>query len=240
MRGLDLCIAKTLQTRFIVVSDDLAKTYQRKISHRKLVVIKNGVDVANLEKAYDRRPTMHDDRAYRILFVGRLVPVKRVDLLLEAAALLGQRGGMQIQIDIYGEGPEAVDLVKKSVALGLATQVSFCGFSENVADELCRADLLVMTSDHEGLPMVLLEALFLRVPVVAPAVGGIPEVLQPRFGELVYDQEPAAYAEAISKCIDRRAELKTNLELAPVLIRQKHSTETQANAYADMYRQLIS
>jgi glycosyltransferase involved in cell wall biosynthesis len=101
---------------------------------------------------------------------------------------------------------------------------------------LCQLDLLILTSDHEGLPMILLEAMASRVPIIAHAVGGIPELLDyGNCGILINSEKPAAYAEAIQN-LARSPERRTAIaDKALKRVRQKYSATGNAKAYLDHY-----
>ena len=88
--------------------------------------------------------------------------------------------------------------------------------------------------------MVLLEALYLQVPIVAPAVGGIPEILCENHGALVDKQTPQAYAKAIKDCMDRDPSLSHSMEQAPDFIERHYSAVRQANAYKEVYQQVLN
>ena len=86
--------------------------------------------------------------------------------------------------------------------LGVSHLVHFEGHRNEISSELAGLDALMMTSDHEGTPMVLLEALALGVPVIAHSTGGIIEVLDHgKYGFLVDDHSPSGYASQLVKLI---------------------------------------
>jgi len=101
----------------------------------------------------------------RVVAAGRLVPVKRFDLLLEAAARLVDR--IDLEVVICGEGPERTRLETRTRELGLGERVRLCGFVENPWAWMASADVFALTSDMEGLPNTLVEAQALGVPAVA-------------------------------------------------------------------------
>lgn len=131
------------------------------------------------------------------VFVGRLTRQKGVHYLLEALAIL-KRGGLSIDLTVVGDGPERTAL--KAQAIALALPVIFTGFvpPEQVGEHLAGKRVFVLPSIHEGLGLVVAEALALGVPVVATRSGGIPDLMKdPEAGALVPPGEPAALAQAI-------------------------------------------
>ena len=99
----------------------------------------------------------------QVLAIGRLMPQKRFDRLLRAFALVADH---QARLTILGDGPLRPDLVQLSIQLGIDGRIEMPGFVECVVPYLHSADLLVISSDYEGLPAVALEALTCDVPVV--------------------------------------------------------------------------
>jgi len=117
--------------------------------------------------------------------VGRLSSEKGVDIFLDAARLLMQRG-VDFSTVIVGDGPDRQALEQTSAAFGLQDRVQFVGAVKAVDPVYRRIDLLVIPSRSEGLPNVLLEALAADLPCVATDVGAVPEVLSvPNAGVLV-------------------------------------------------------
>jgi glycosyltransferase involved in cell wall biosynthesis len=135
------------------------------------VVIENGVRTDEL----GRRAAAVQREGFRAAFVGRLVAHKQVDRIVEAIA---RAPGWHL--DVVGDGPERALLRSRAAALGVAERVTFHGGvpHERVARLLAAADALVLASDYEGLPHVVLEALAVGTPVVAPVVGGVGDVVE--------------------------------------------------------------
>lgn len=119
----------------------------------------------------------------RLLFLGRLSPEKGLSMFLDALAASSALDRFRLRI--VGEGPERSALEARSSELALRPHVTFVGYLDDVGPELAAADVLVLPSEREGLPMTLLEALAAGIPVVASAVGGIPEVLRDRHDGLL-------------------------------------------------------
>lgn len=98
-----------------------------------------------------------------IIAIGRMMPQKRLDLLLRAFALIGDGAA---RLTILGDGPLRLDLERLAARLNIADRVDMPGFVDDVAPWLRTADLFALSSDYEGLPAALLEALACNVPVV--------------------------------------------------------------------------
>lgn len=109
-------------------------------------------------------PRQQSDRPVTILAVGRLVGQKRFDRLLRAFAAIGCK---QARLRIAGEGKERGTLTNLASALGVADRVEFIGYTPDVPGAMADADLLVLSSDYEGLPAVVVEALASNLPVIS-------------------------------------------------------------------------
>ncbi|HRP08876.1 MAG TPA: glycosyltransferase [Gemmatimonadales bacterium] len=133
-----------------------------------------------------------------LLYVGRLEPVKAVGVLLEALALRAGQGANDF-LRIVGDGPERPALQRLVGVLGLEDAVQFAGHQANVERYFKSADALILTSVNEGLPMVLLEAGASGVPVIATAVGGVPDLLGDDRGILVERSESQCVAEGMRR-----------------------------------------
>lgn len=165
----------------------------------KTHVCYHGLDLATFPYVPDGRPPR------RVIAVGRLARFKGFDYLLRAAQLCRQRG-VDVQVELVGDGPEAGALKALAGELGIGDQVTFRGyipFSE-VREAMTRSTLLVHPSDGlgDGLPNVLREAMAVGTPVIASRVAGIPEALDDgRCGTLVPPKDAAALAQAIERLL---------------------------------------
>jgi glycosyltransferase involved in cell wall biosynthesis len=123
--------------------------------------------------------------SFRFLSIGRLEPAKGYDILLNALALARQEEPNLI-LRIIGSGSEHESLVNQTRSLGLADHVIFLGAlgQDEVKTELSQCHVFVMGSRSEGLPIVIMEAMAMRRPVIAPDIKGIPEII--RHGENGY------------------------------------------------------
>jgi alpha-maltose-1-phosphate synthase len=161
----------------------------------RVAVIPNGVDLIRF------RPDGTPRTADEVLFVGRLEPQKNVDALLDAAAVL-RDAGRQLIVRIVGDGNERKRLHAKATHLRLSNVV-FEGrrTPAQIAEAYARATVVVLPSTHEGMPLVLLEAMAAGAPVVASGLSEITEA----GGDAVITVDPVtpqALAEALGRVLD--------------------------------------
>lgn len=111
-------------------------------------------------------------------FIGRLSPEKGPDLLLAAGAFLRERlPDLHFNLCFVGDGSQRSELENYAHALGIADRCKFLGFLPDPYKEMSRFCMLAVPSRQEGLSLTILEAMSMRLPIVAFAVGGIPELL---------------------------------------------------------------
>ncbi|MBX3464992.1 MAG: glycosyltransferase [Planctomycetes bacterium] len=158
------------------------------------VLAPNGVDVARF--APPAAPPA-GAAPFTLLFVGRLVERKGVDLLLQALART--RTARQGRLVLVGDGPERARLEAMAHALGLAAQVDFAGEQADPAPYYAAASAFVFPSRREGLPNALLEAMACGLPVVATRIGGCVDVVADGTGVLVPPDDAAALALALDR-----------------------------------------
>jgi colanic acid/amylovoran biosynthesis glycosyltransferase len=167
----------------------------------KIRTLRLGVD----PQAFPPRqsPSRRDDGAFRLIFVGRLAAVKAQHMLIEAVALLRDRG-RKVLLILVGEGPARPALEKLIAARGLREQVQLSGACnhDKVADFYRNSDAFVLASFAEGIPVVLMEAMAMQLPCVATWVTGIPELINNGVdGLLVPPADPVALADAVERLI---------------------------------------
>ena len=141
---------------------------------QKLFIVRCGVDPDLYAVRKDPENTLPN-----ILCVGRLVPAKGQHILLEACNLLKQEG-VPFQLTIVGEGPDKESLEAYAAAARLGSSVTFTGAlgQERVRDYYDKADLFVLASFAEGVPVVLMEAMAKEIPVISTRITGIPELIE--------------------------------------------------------------
>jgi L-malate glycosyltransferase len=238
-RFLDSVTAR-LQVGAIGVSKDLCEYLRTHPPRSKVFFVPNGIDTAAVARAASESSSYQRPSRWTVAIVGRMVPVKRVDLFLETAALLIREQPDRFRFVVVGDGPLLGDMRALASRLGIAADVDFLGFQSNSLAVLRQMDCLVLTSDHEGLPMVVLEALALGVSIVAHAVGGLPEVLGGVAGQrLVTEHTAEGYASGITELAGGEP-LQGASEPRKCLLPEHFEISRIAQAYADLYRDLLA
>lgn len=186
-------------------------------------IVGNVVDSTLFYPAPGRTP----NDPLRIVSVGSLVPIKGIPDLLHALRRL-QETPLRWRLDVIGDGPQRAAYTALAAELGLASQVTFHGTRPKaaVADALRQADLFVLASQWENMPCVLLEAMACGVPIVASAVGGIPEIVDDAVGILTPPGDAPALAAALTAALtqperfDRRIMTERAAAFSPAAIGQ--------------------
>jgi L-malate glycosyltransferase len=238
---MDWLAGRMLQDKIIAVSAQLADQLTARFSEKAIRTIENGIDLDDLRTAAGECVSLPGPAdAVKVAIVGRLVPVKRVDVFLRIARLMSEHDKRRYAFYVFGDGPLAGDIANLANNLGLDQQVFMMGFRRNIAAYLSMMNILMSTSDHEGLPINLLEALSLRVPVIAHAVGGIPTVLDNgRCGILVAGQDPKSYAEAIEVCLTDTDATAVRIENGYQQVANRYSIKNTADKYNQIYLELL-
>jgi glycosyltransferase involved in cell wall biosynthesis len=131
-------------------------------------------------------------------YVGRFVPIKRLDVTVEAIAIARQRG-VPVRLVLVGDGACRQHLARQAERLGIADAVTFAGYRTDLAAIIAATDIAVLSSDNEGTPVFLIEAAAGRRPAVATGVGGVPDVVSLESGLLVAPGNPMEMAGAIAR-----------------------------------------
>lgn len=185
------------------VADDLAKAIT--IPRGRIQVVVNPVVTPGLRRKSEEsltHPWFEIGGPPVILSVGRLTSQKAFDVLIQAFSCV--RKIRPVRLLILGEGEERLRLETLVRQLDLEQDVHFLGFMQNPYPYMARAALFVLSSRWEGLPTVLIEALYLGTPIIATdCPGGSREILKDgEYGQLVPVDCPQALADAIEKLLD--------------------------------------
>jgi glycosyltransferase involved in cell wall biosynthesis len=174
-----------------------------------------------------------------VVAVGRLSPEKGFEVLVDAARLARQHD-QRLGFVVFGDGPERAALERRIAQRGLAGHFVLAGFRPDVGGFLPHADLAAMPSYTEGLPVALLEIFAAGVPVVATAVGGIPEVVEEGVnGHLVPAGDPTALAGRIVDLARSAAHRQALGDNGRRRVREEFSVAAQAEEYLRLFRAVV-
>ncbi len=208
----------------------------------KLLVIPNGVEVSRFAEATPLpRSTWGLTEGSRIvLTVGRLDPQKGLLDLLQAARLLHD-SSPDLHWLIVGEGPQRSQLEQQISATGLQQCVHLLGRREDVPCLMKTADLFVLASHWEGMPNVVLEAMAAGLPVLSTQVEGVAELVEAgNTGVVVPIGDPQAICLAIQSLLNDPNHARTMAQRAFHKVSHEYAWDRVADAYAALYRNLIS
>jgi glycosyltransferase involved in cell wall biosynthesis len=182
------------------------------VSANKVIAVPNGVDVnkfspRQVDEGKSEVAGLDPDK-FVISCVGRLVPEKDHENLLNAIKRLVDSGMTDFEVVIVGDGPRFDEVQRIIEKLGISPYVKMLGARNDVVDILKGTDVVVLSSKTEGLPMVLIEAMAAGVPCVATAVGGIPQLLSDGAGVVVPAKDSESLAGAIKDLYENRDRLK--------------------------------
>ncbi len=218
---------------------------RKRIPERKVSVIQNGCSIERVDPLRAHPEGIRESLGFSksdlvLLVMARLEAQKGHRILLQALSLL-RTEIPTIRLICLGTGTLKDELIKTVRDLGLEDIVRFVGFRSNVGDWLAAADIGVLPSFYEGLPLTAVETLAAGIPLVATAVDGTPEVvIDGETGHLVPPGDPAAMAEAIGR-LARQPELRRKFALAgrDRVLRQftiQRQVEQTANLYLSEWR----
>lgn len=235
-------LAKKVQDCAFVVavsSYGRAQLY-RFIEHRhwpKVQVVHCGLDAA-----FYAVPATTPPAARRLVCIGRLSEVKGHLLLVEAAARLAAQG-VEFDLVLAGDGEMRADVEALIAQHKLQARVHITGWisSAEVRDEILAARALVVPSFAEGLPVVIMEAMALKRPVISTFVGGIPELVIPgEHGWLVPAGDVDALARAMRACLDAPANVLSRIgEAAHQCVLARHDVDTEAAKLATLFEAVV-
>ena len=185
-----------------------------------------------LDRASARRELGLDRDVFVAGWVGRMSREKGLDTALDALSLLGD---VPMTLCVLGAGEERAREEARASSEGLGHRVHWAGLIPEAERYFLAFDVLVLSSRTEGVPMVVLEAMAAGVPVVATAVGGLPDVVTAREALLVPAEEPAALAAAIREVFVGRAAATDRARHARVRLDHEFAEEPWLRHYDDVY-----
>ncbi|MEA2125191.1 MAG: hypothetical protein QOI80_1973 [Solirubrobacteraceae bacterium] len=173
------------------------------------------------------------------VFTGRLVPIKRLDVLLDGLAHARQAGA-RLVLAVVGDGPERGGLERRAAELGLADAVRFTGYRQDLPEILAAADMAVLSSDNEGTPVSLIEAAAAARPCGSTLAGGVAHVVPPEAGVLGGRGDAEALGDALAR-LAANADLRTRMGIgARAHAAASFTPERLIARISDLYERLLA
>ncbi len=203
-----------------------------------VTVVPNGIAFRSGHRQRVREELALADDTLLVLAVGNLYPVKGHRTLLDALGLVCRaNASLDWRLAIAGRGEETDALEALARGQGIADRVHLLGFRPDVPDLLSAADVFAMPSHSEGLPLALVEAMGAGLPVIASAVGGIPEVVRTETdGILVPPRDPSALGDALVRVMSDAVLRRTLGDAARARVQREYAVSTMAERYEALYR----
>jgi glycosyltransferase involved in cell wall biosynthesis len=232
--------------KIITVSDpikiDLIKSG---IDESKIIVIQNAVEEKIEDEIFfynrkEKRQLLNTKEDEFVLgYIGRLSEEKGIKYLIESSSMLNDLN-IPVKVLIIGQGPQQKELEDLAKEKGIESKVIFTGFQWDVENWLPALDVFVLPSLTEGTPMSLLEAMAFGIPVVASAVGGVPQVIDSgKNGILVSPGKPGEIKDAVLN-LYRNENFRTNISTAgQKYIAAKHNVEDWVRKIEGEYLNLL-
>lgn len=222
----------------LLVANDRTRAALPVENPNTLTLVENGVDLTTWTAPHRTAPS--GDGPCRLVFMGRLVDWKAVDLTLEALAIARTRGA-DVTLDILGDGAEREALEAATKRLGLENAVTFHGFrpQPECAAMLAASDALILNSLYECGGAVVLEAMAMGLPVIASEWGGPADYLDPETGILVPPNPRQDFTARLAAEINRLASdrgLRTRLGTAGAIkVRHEFDWAQKIGRIVDIY-----
>lgn len=215
-----------------------------RIPIERIVVIPNGIPA--VDRAPGRREAARATLRLRpgdvgIVVVARLFPQKRHDLSIDAFAALPASLRDRARLILIGDGPMRDELHARAAAAGLSGAVQFLGFRTDARELLAGADVALLTSAREAMPLAIIEAMLETVPIVSTPWSGADMMLgSGRYGSIASDFTPQAVADALRGAIEDPASAARRAAEALAYATAEFDVQTQARRYSALYRDLVA
>jgi len=230
--GINLFSQKYFFDRIVAVSDEIAENfvYVKSISSRKVTRIHNGIEMPKQVK--NRREA---NKNIVIGSAGRFFPVKDYLLMVDIAEDLCKRRD-NVNFILAGDGPDKEKIISKIQEYGINDRFKLPGHLDDMEEFYSQIDIYLNTSHHEGLPMTAIEAMAHSIPVVAPAVGGFPEMIQHgKTGWLVNYRNAGEFAQIINDVISNSGAMAVAGENSIKRAQKYFSIECMTESYIKIY-----
>jgi len=239
-------LASLVTDRIIAVSAHTKRDLEKweHISSRKIDVILNGIPPLNsliADQSHQLRTSLGIKKNEKVIgSVGRLEYQKGYELLIQAAAII-ENTKYPIKFVIVGEGSKKDELQQLIEQFNLAEKVILTGGKTNGVDYIQMFDMFALTSNFEGMPIVLLEAMAAKKPIVATNVGGVPEMIDHGMnGYLVNTRDPKVFAKYCHQLIDNPELMKNFGEHSYQKYVNEFTIDQMVRSYSKLYYSCLS
>ncbi|GAA4270869.1 glycosyltransferase family 4 protein [Aquimarina gracilis] len=233
--------------KYLCVSDESRKVAEKGIrNHDKLITIYHGTNLKTkgTDTPFKLRNTYNIPSDKKIIgHIGNHIKAKHLETFIEVANIIIHKEKRTdfffIQIGTFSERTEALlDRVKE---LNLEDHIKFLGYTPNASNFLPQFDFSMITSQSEGIPQVIYESMYHKVPVISTNVGGIPEAIEHNVNGLLSPKHnPAALADHVKSLASDEQLQKTFIEISYEKLLQNFTTETMAQKTLDIYKTILN
>ena len=222
----------------VACSEGLRELAQETDADVKMDVIPDGLDLGSFEHVQrDASP-----KKVRVLAIGRLIPRKGFQFLIRALPQIIEKAAHNFEIEIVGDGPYHGELLKLAESLGVASHIHFTGsvpYSE-LPQKYQDADIFILPSLAEGMPLVVLEAMGTGLPIVASRVQGIDELVVEGVNGALFDPgDVDGLASSLIKLINA-GEGRVEMGKASIERVEPYDWKNIADAYLALYADILS
>jgi colanic acid/amylovoran biosynthesis glycosyltransferase len=232
--------AKVAASKFVVCISFFAQSQMMKVSGdwTKFEIGRLGVD----SEVFAARGVKAVSGAFKVLCVGRLVGAKGQQILIRAVEFLREEG-REVELDLVGDGPDRDALAAFVNSRGLGGVVRFAGSigQDRIREFYGAADCFAMASFAEGIPVVLMEAMSMEIPVVGTGINGIPELIRDGVdGLLVAPSDVAGMAAAIGRLMDDEGLRERLGKAGRVKVEAEYALAGSADRLMEIFRRRLA
>lgn len=239
---LEKIVLRFCTDRIIAVSKDIQSEFRKKYPEARVSLISNAIPPYADNKQESNIVRSRYGIGQDILWIGtavRLVEIKNIDMLIDAAEELRQCSGKEFRVSIFGEGPLEGRLKKKVEAYHLDDNVILHGQCNNIYPVFKALDIFVLTSLNEGLPMSLLESMSVGTVPVCTSVGGIPEVIEDEVNGFLVDSNNASQLADVLLRLNNNRDIVSNMGiLAQNDVLKRFSLDKAVSTLSKLYESL--
>lgn len=231
-----LPMQKVLFKKFGVIPVAITPITQKSIetyyglNRKEVPLVYNGID---LTQCIAKKNTQIVSRV-KILHVGRFAPQKNHEMMVEAFADV-VRDYPNSELDLVGDGDLVNNVRKKVTELGIQERVHFVGLLDKVYEKMSESDIFILPSKYEGMPITLIEAMATGLPIVATAVGGVPDMIENGKSGILVGVSKEEITKGIEDLI-KDVKLRETVSNGALRKAAQFSSENMTKAYTKIYK----